>query len=63
MFDEGQILVRSGKGDKDRITVLPERSCEALREQIEQIGRLHQRDLEAGFGAVYLPHALEKICT
>ena len=59
-FDEGHIVVRSGKGDQDRITVLPQRCRAALLEQIEAVRRLHQRDLEEGFGAVYLPHALER---
>ena len=59
-FDEGHIVVRSGKGDQDRITVLPQRPREALREQIEAVRRLHQRDLDEGFGAVYLPYALER---
>jgi integron integrase len=59
-FDERHIVVRSGKGDVDRITVLPERARELLREQIEVVRRLHQRDLEDGFGAVYLPFALER---
>ena len=55
-----ELVVRSGKGDQDRITVLPERCREALREQIENVRRLHERDLNEGFGAVYLPHALER---
>lgn len=59
-FDEGHIVVRNGKGDKDRITVLPERCRDTLRAQIETVRRQHQRDLDAGFGAVYLPHALER---
>ncbi len=59
-LDEGHLVVRSGKGDQDRITVLPERCREALREQIEDVRRLHERDLNEGFGAVYLPHALER---
>jgi len=59
-FDEGHIVVRTGKGDEDRITVLPDRSREALREQIDKVRRQHRRDLDAGFGAVYLPHALER---
>jgi integron integrase len=59
-FDEGHIVVRNGKGDQDRITVLPERCREALREQIEKVRRQHRRDLDAGFGAVYLPYALER---
>jgi hypothetical protein len=53
-------VVRNGKGDKDRITVLPHRGREELREQIERVRRQHQRDLDAGFGTVYLPHALER---
>lgn len=59
-FDEGHIVVRSGKGDKDRITVLPQRVRDELHEQIERVRRLHERDLDDGFGAVYLPHALER---
>jgi integron integrase len=59
-FDDGHIVVRSGKGDQDRITVLPQCAREPLREQIERVRRLHQRDLEEGFGAVYLPFALER---
>ena len=59
-IDEGHIVVRTGKGEKDRITVLPERSRQPLIEQIEAVRRLHQRDLDDGFGAVYLPYALER---
>ena len=59
-FDEGHIIVRSGKGDQDRITVLPQRVRDALRAQIEAARRLHQRDLDEGLGQVYLPHALER---
>ena len=59
-FDEGHIVVRSGKGDQDRITVLPQRVRDPLRAQIEAVRRLHERDLDEGFGEVYLPHALER---
>ncbi len=59
-IDEGHIVVRTGKGEKDRITVLPDRSRQPLIEQIEAIRRLHRRDLDDGFGAVYLPYALER---
>jgi integron integrase len=59
-FDEGHIVVRNGKGDKDRITVLPETCIEGLREQIERVRRQHRIDLDSGFGGVYLPHALER---
>jgi integron integrase len=59
-LDEGHIVVRSGKGDQDRITVLPERSRQGLSAQIEAVRRLHQEDLAQGFGSVYLPYALER---
>lgn len=59
-FDEGHIVVRSGKGDKDRITVLPERCRQDLIEQVERVRRQHNRDLDSGFGRVYLPFALAK---
>jgi integron integrase len=59
-FDEGHIVVRNGKGDKDRITVLPDRCIEGLREQMERVRRQHRCDLDSGFGSVYLPHALER---
>ena len=59
-FDEGHIVVRNGKGDKDRITVLPESCRELLKEQIQRVRRLHEKDLSDGYGRVYLPHALER---
>ena len=59
-FDDGHIIVRNGKGDKDRITVLPDCCRNDLIEQVEEVRRQHKRDLEAGFGRVYLPHALER---
>lgn len=59
-FDEGHVVVRSGKGDKDRITVLPDRCRQDLMEQVERVRRQHTRDLASGFGGVYLPFALEK---
>jgi len=59
-FDEGHIIVRNGKGDKDRITVLPDCCRQELIEQVEEVQRQHKRDLEGGFGRVYLPHALER---
>ena len=59
-FDEGHLIVRNGKGDKDRITVLPDCCRQDLIEQVEEVRRQHKRDLEGGFGRVYLPHALER---
>ncbi len=59
-FERFEITVRSGKGNKDRHTMLPSRLVEPLRRQMEDARVEHQRDLEAGFGAVYLPHALSR---
>lgn len=59
-FAYGQIMVRDGKGKKDRVVPLPERLVEPLRTQISKVHALHKEDLEAGFGEVYLPHALSR---
>ena len=59
-IDEGTITVRSGKGDKDRVSVLPDRAQNELVEQIERARRTHNADLDNGFGEVYLPHALSE---
>ncbi|HEX8299482.1 MAG TPA: integron integrase, partial [Rubricoccaceae bacterium] len=52
------LVVREGKGDRDRIALLPSSVEDALRDQIEGVRRLHRRDLDDGCGAVHLPHAL-----
>ncbi len=57
-FDANLIFVRAGKEDKDRTTILPELIQEKLRVHLENIKCLHQKDLEAGYGEVYLPQAL-----
>lgn len=59
-LDQRQILVRSGKGEKDRITVLPDVARAELEPQIIRVQRLHQSDLSDGFGRVYLPYALKR---
>ena len=59
-FELGQIIVREGKGDKDRITVLPCLACEGLLLQIDLVKRLHEDDVQAGGGRVWLPNALAK---
>jgi integron integrase len=59
-FEYRQITVRDGKGQKDRITMLPDSSVELLKHQLEKARILHNHDLDAGFGAVYLPYALER---
>lgn len=59
-FDYAQIVVRQGKGAKDRVTVLPGRLREPLLEHLEAVHDQHDRDLQQGFGAVYLPGALAR---
>jgi len=59
-FDECCLLVRESKGMKSRRTVLPRSLLPALKAQVDFALSLHQRDLEEGYGAVYLPHALAR---
>jgi integron integrase len=59
-LQRNEITVRDGKGGKDRKTVLPASLREALRLQIETARALHVRDLDAGFGEVWLPYALSR---
>jgi len=59
-FKRKEILVRDGKGFKDRVTMLPMALVEPLRAHLERVRELHRRDLAAGLGAVYLPYALER---
>nr|QZL14099.1 integron integrase [uncultured bacterium] len=57
-FSRRELVVRNGKGGKDRMTVLPENLILPLQEQIARARALHQRDLSEGFGAVWMPAAL-----
>lgn len=59
-IDEGTILVRNGKGEKDRVTVLPTSARPVVIEQIERCRKLHLRDLEFGEGEVFMPDALAR---
>lgn len=59
-FGQNQLYVRAGKGDKDRIGLLPQELMDELACHIERVKVLHQQDLAEGFGAVYLPDALER---
>jgi integron integrase len=59
-FDTGHIVVRNGKGQKDRVTVLPKSIAESLKGVVEDAKKLHKRDLQDGFGSVYLPFALSR---
>jgi integron integrase len=55
-----QLIVREGKGGKDRRTVLPEAVKRPLREHLERVRAIHEKDLREGFGRVYLPFALDR---
>jgi integron integrase len=59
-FERRAIIVRDTKGDEDRVTMLPDSVVEPLKEQLQRVKRLHEDDLAKGFGAVYLPDALER---
>ena len=59
-FARNEILVRDGKGAKDRITMLPGRVAQPLRRHLAAVQQLHRSDLEEGFGAVWLPGALAR---
>mgnify|MGYP005806038955 CR=1 FL=1 len=57
-FERREIVVRDGKGGKDRVTMLPDRLVAPLRAHLERVRALHDRDLAEGFGEVGLPDAL-----
>ncbi len=59
-LERREIRVRDGKGRKDRVTTLPERLIEPLREHIEDVRLMHQADLAAGAGWVAVPDALSR---
>ncbi|MDO9558773.1 MAG: integron integrase, partial [Syntrophales bacterium] len=59
-FGLNSIVVRAGKGDKDRITVMPEAVKETLKEHLGRVMKIHEKDLEKGYGKVYLPEALDR---
>lgn len=55
-----KVTVRSGKGDKDRITTFPTSVAPLLQSHLSKVRTLHQQDLARGCGEVYLPHALSR---
>jgi len=57
-FSRREIVVREGKGHKDRITMLPDNLVQPLRDQLSRTQALHRHDLAHGFGRVFLPDAL-----
>lgn len=59
-FEQSQIIVREGKGEKDRTTMLPSSLIQPLKEQIAYVKVLHEQDLRRGYGSVELPFALAR---
>jgi integron integrase len=59
-FNRQEITVRSGKGGRERRTLFPQSLHEPMRTQLYEAKRLHERDLNAGFGRVWLPDALSR---
>ncbi|NLF17022.1 MAG: integron integrase [Lentisphaerae bacterium] len=57
-FDQGRVIVRCGKGDKDRVTLLPRALVEPLRAHLARVQALHRADLAQGHGEVHMPNAL-----
>jgi integron integrase len=59
-FANRQIIVRDGKGEKDRLTVFPEAIIPALEAHLFLVKGMHEKDLAEGYGCAYLPYALER---
>ena len=59
-FDMEQIWVHSGKGQKDRVALLPQTCIPKLKEQINKVDKLHKKDLAKGYGRALLPKALAR---
>ena len=59
-FQQNQIIVRDGKGGKDRVTPLAEKLKLKLENHLQKVKELHEKDLKNGVGEVYLPEGLER---
>ena len=59
-FSRREIVIREGKGFRDRVTMLPALLAEDLDRHLARVRALHERDLRGGYGRVYLPYALER---
>lgn len=59
-FESTQLTVRDGKGQKDRVTVLPQTLVRPLQEHLERVQAWHRQDLAEGYGRVWLPNALAR---
>jgi integron integrase len=59
-FGYRQLMGRDGKGQQDRVTMLPQRAIEPMKWHLDKVRALHRQDLAEGFGEVYLPYALAR---
>ncbi len=59
-FSQGLVFIRSGKGDKDRSTILAAQIQPQLRKHLQQVKQLHIQDLNSGYGEVFMPGALAR---
>ncbi len=59
-FARSEVLVRDGKGAKDRVTLLPRGTVQPLHAHLKEVCVMHRQDLDEGFGAVWMPFALAR---
>jgi integron integrase len=59
-FERGEITVREGKGNKDRVTMLPRAVAAPLQQHLRRVRRIHEQDVAESYGRVELPHALAR---
>jgi integron integrase len=59
-FERNEIMIREGKGFKDRVTMLPQSLAPQLREHLSRVHLLHRADLSRGYGEVFMPNALAR---
>ncbi len=59
-FAYRQIIVRDGKGGKDRVTMLADNLVQPLQEHLGRVRLMHRRDLKERFGEAWVPHALAR---
>jgi len=59
-FGQNLIFVRGSKGDQDRTTILPQTVKDMLEKHLDEVKKLHEQDLQEGYGEAYLPDALER---
>ncbi len=59
-FERAELLIREGKGAKDRVTMLPQSLLKPLQEHLKQVRLLHEQDLQKGYGEVWLSESLAR---